>query len=114
MRKFRSTLLHASRLLVIPATLTVGDYIIMPDICVERKSVPTLIRTAFNNVPRGRDNDFVHEICVDPWISGSVSTSAFCVTEGHKHGDNCKWNGGGNGETDNFGESLHTVAAASY
>ena len=79
MRKFRSTLLHASRLLVIPATLTVGDYIIMPDICVERKSVPTLIRTAFNNVPRGRDNDFVHEICVDPWISGSVSSVSLRV-----------------------------------
>lgn len=38
MREFRSTLpslLHASGLLVIPATLTVGDYILTPDICVE-------------------------------------------------------------------------------
>lgn len=51
MREFRSTLpslLHASRLLVIPATLTVGDYIITPDICVERKSIPDLIQS-FNS-----------------------------------------------------------------
>ncbi|KIM71372.1 hypothetical protein PILCRDRAFT_830383 [Piloderma croceum F 1598] len=51
MREFRSTLpslLHASRLLVIPATLTIGDYIITPDICVERKSIPDLIQS-FNN-----------------------------------------------------------------
>ncbi|EKM75301.1 hypothetical protein AGABI1DRAFT_109572 [Agaricus bisporus var. burnettii JB137-S8] len=40
MREFRSalpSLLHATRLLVVPATLTVGDYINTPDICVERK-----------------------------------------------------------------------------
>ncbi|KIM47303.1 hypothetical protein M413DRAFT_440752 [Hebeloma cylindrosporum] len=46
MREFRSTLpslLHASNLLVIPATLTVGDYILTPDICVERKSLADLI-----------------------------------------------------------------------
>jgi hypothetical protein len=51
MREFRSTLpslLHASGLLVIPATLTVGDYIITPDICVERKSIPDLIQS-FNS-----------------------------------------------------------------
>ena len=48
MREFRSTLpslLHASKLLVIPATLTVGDYIVTPDICVERKSIPDLIQS---------------------------------------------------------------------
>ncbi|KIM73439.1 hypothetical protein PILCRDRAFT_829181, partial [Piloderma croceum F 1598] len=51
MREFWSTLpslLHASRLLVIPATLTVGDYIITPDICVERESIPDLIQS-FNS-----------------------------------------------------------------
>ncbi|KAH7884060.1 hypothetical protein F5I97DRAFT_1897941 [Phlebopus sp. FC_14] len=51
MREFRSTLpslLHASGLLVIPATLTVGDYILTPDICVERKSIPDLI-SSFNS-----------------------------------------------------------------
>ncbi|KAI0321403.1 hypothetical protein OF83DRAFT_1168456 [Amylostereum chailletii] len=51
MREFRSTLpslLHASRLLVIPATLTVGDYILTPDICVERKSIPDLVQS-FNS-----------------------------------------------------------------
>ncbi|KAI0797280.1 hypothetical protein BC629DRAFT_1581635 [Irpex lacteus] len=45
-REFRSSLpslLHASNLLVIPATLTVGDYILTPDHCVERKSIPDLI-----------------------------------------------------------------------
>ncbi|KAF8201952.1 hypothetical protein K438DRAFT_1821001 [Mycena galopus ATCC 62051] len=51
MREFRSTLpslLHASNVLVIPATLTVGDYILTPDICVERKSLPDLI-SSFNS-----------------------------------------------------------------
>lgn len=51
MREFRSTLpslLHASRLIVIPATLTVGDYILAPDICVERKSIPDLVQS-FNS-----------------------------------------------------------------
>lgn len=51
MREFRSTLpslLHASGLLVVPGTLTVGDYILTPDICVERKSIPDLV-SSFNN-----------------------------------------------------------------
>ncbi|TFK38811.1 hypothetical protein BDQ12DRAFT_683398 [Crucibulum laeve] len=51
MREFGSTLpslLHASNLLVVPATLTVGDYILTPDICVERKSLPDLV-SSFNS-----------------------------------------------------------------
>ena len=39
MREFRSTLpslLHASNLLVIPATLTIGHYILTPEICREK------------------------------------------------------------------------------
>ena len=51
MREFRSTLpslLHASNLLVIPATLTIGDYILTPEICVERKSIPDLM-SSFNS-----------------------------------------------------------------
>ncbi|KAI0699621.1 hypothetical protein C8T65DRAFT_659230 [Cerioporus squamosus] len=51
MREFRSSLpslLHASGLLVLPLTLTVGDYILTPDICVERKSIPDLI-SSFNS-----------------------------------------------------------------
>ena len=51
MREFRSTLpslLHAAKMLVIPATLTVGDYILTPDICVERKSIPDLVQS-FNS-----------------------------------------------------------------
>lgn len=51
MREFRSalpSLLHASNILVIPATLTVGDYILTPDICVERKSLPDLV-SSFNS-----------------------------------------------------------------
>lgn len=48
MREFRSTLpslLHAAKMLVIPATLTVGDYILTPDMCVERKSIPDLMQS---------------------------------------------------------------------
>lgn len=51
MREFRSnlpSLLHAADMLIIPATLTVGDYIITPTMCVERKSVPDLIQS-FNS-----------------------------------------------------------------
>ena len=51
MREFRSTLpslLHASNLLVIPATLTVGDYVLTPDTCVERKSLSDLV-SSFNS-----------------------------------------------------------------
>jgi DNA excision repair protein ERCC-4 len=51
MREFRSalpSLLHASKLLVVPATLTVGDYVLTPDICVERKSIPDLV-ASFNS-----------------------------------------------------------------
>ncbi|KAF9489165.1 hypothetical protein BDN71DRAFT_1491012 [Pleurotus eryngii] len=51
MREFRSTLpslLHASNIIVVPATLTVGDYIVTPDICVERKSLSDLI-SSFNS-----------------------------------------------------------------
>lgn len=46
MREFRSTLpsiLHLAQMQVVPATLTVGDYILTPDIVVERKSVPDLV-----------------------------------------------------------------------
>lgn len=51
MREFRSTLpslLHASKMCIVPATLTVGDYILTPDICVERKSIPDLV-LSFNS-----------------------------------------------------------------
>lgn len=51
MREFRSSLpnlLDKGRLQVVPATLTVGDYILTPDMCVERKSIPDLIQS-FNS-----------------------------------------------------------------
>jgi len=45
-REFRSALpsfLHKENIKVIPVTLEVGDYILTPHICVERKSLPDLI-----------------------------------------------------------------------
>ena len=51
MREFRSSLpsiLHASGLHLIPTTLTVADYVLTPDICVERKSIPDLV-SSFNS-----------------------------------------------------------------
>lgn len=45
-REFRSGLpasLYLKDLLVIPATIEVGDYILTPQICIERKSIPDLI-----------------------------------------------------------------------
>ncbi|GAA5825708.1 hypothetical protein JCM3770_004454 [Rhodotorula araucariae] len=51
MREFRSSLpslLHAARFEVVPVTLGIGDYIITPDMAVERKSIPDLI-SSFNS-----------------------------------------------------------------
>ena len=45
-REFRSSLpsiLHKQRMEVVPVTLEVGDYILTPQICVERKTVDDLI-----------------------------------------------------------------------
>ncbi|KAG0150955.1 hypothetical protein CROQUDRAFT_37582 [Cronartium quercuum f. sp. fusiforme G11] len=50
-REFRSTLpslLHAANFLIEPTTLVVGDYIISPEMCVERKSISDLIQS-FNS-----------------------------------------------------------------
>lgn len=50
-REFRSSLpslLHAANFLVEPTTLIVGDYIISPEMCVERKSISDLIQS-FNS-----------------------------------------------------------------
>lgn len=51
MREFRSSLpslLHAGSVNVVPATLIVGDYVLTPDHCVERKSLPDLVQS-FNS-----------------------------------------------------------------
>ena len=45
-REFRSSLpslLHGRNMVLIPCMLTVGDYVLTPDICIERKSVSDLI-----------------------------------------------------------------------
>jgi DNA excision repair protein ERCC-4 len=45
-REFRSSLpslLHGRSMVIIPCMLTVGDYILSPNICVERKSIKDLI-----------------------------------------------------------------------
>lgn len=50
-REVRSSLpslLHAQSIEVVPCLLTVGDYVLTPDICVERKSVRDLL-SSFNN-----------------------------------------------------------------
>ena len=50
-REFRSalpSLLHGRSMVVVPCQLTVGDYILSPTICVERKSVGDLI-SSFKN-----------------------------------------------------------------
>ncbi|KAI9675269.1 MAG: hypothetical protein M1817_001171 [Caeruleum heppii] len=47
-REFRSSLpslLHGQSMVVIPCMLTVGDYVLTPDICIERKSVRDLIQS---------------------------------------------------------------------
>lgn len=50
-REFRSalpSLLHGNNMVVVPCQLTVGDYILTPDICVERKSISDLISSLRN------------------------------------------------------------------
>ncbi|KAJ5758907.1 hypothetical protein N7520_006063 [Penicillium odoratum] len=50
-REFRSalpSLLHGNNTIVVPVQLTVGDYILSPDICVERKSVQDLMQSLRN------------------------------------------------------------------
>ena len=50
-REVRSSLpslLHARSMVIIPCMLTVGDYVLTPQICVERKSVRDLI-SSFKN-----------------------------------------------------------------
>ena len=50
-REFRSalpSLLHGRSMVVIPCQLTVGDYVLSPEICVERKSVRDLIQSFRN------------------------------------------------------------------
>ncbi|XHF96562.1 hypothetical protein AWENTII_000189 [Aspergillus wentii] len=50
-REFRSalpSLLHGNNMIIVPCQLTVGDYILTPDICVERKSVRDLITSLRN------------------------------------------------------------------
>lgn len=50
-REFRSalpSLLHGNNMVIVPCQLTVGDYILTPDICVERKSVRDLIASLRN------------------------------------------------------------------
>ncbi len=45
-REFRSalpSLLHAAGMEVVPVTIDVGDYVIAPRVCLERKSVPDLV-----------------------------------------------------------------------
>jgi len=45
-REFRSSLpslVHGRNMVIVPLMLTVGDYILTPDICVERKSIKDLI-----------------------------------------------------------------------
>lgn len=51
LREFRSalpSLLHGSNMVIMPGVLTVGDYVLTPDICVERKSVQDLISSLRN------------------------------------------------------------------
>jgi len=50
-REFRSSLpslLHAQNFTIEPTTLLVGDYILSPEMCVERKSIADLIQS-FNS-----------------------------------------------------------------
>ncbi|KAJ3212155.1 hypothetical protein HDU67_003991 [Dinochytrium kinnereticum] len=62
-REFRSALpsiLHSRRLTLRPCTLEVGDYILSPSMCVERKSLPDLI----SSLRTGRLYNQVEAMCL--------------------------------------------------
>jgi len=62
MREFRSdlpSLLHRRGIDILPITIEVGDYILTPDICVERKSISDLIGSLNN----GRLYNQATEMC---------------------------------------------------
>ncbi|KAI5729951.1 hypothetical protein M8J76_008305 [Diaphorina citri] len=62
MREFRSelpVLLHKRGLYIEPVTISVGDYILSPDICVERKSISDLI----GSLQSGRLYTQVQQMC---------------------------------------------------
>lgn len=47
-REFRCSLpslLHGSRFTIVPRTLTVGDYVLSPEVCVERKGISDLFQS---------------------------------------------------------------------
>ena len=61
-REFRSILplmLHREGLEIVPMTLTVGDYILTPKICIERKSIPDL----FSSLKSGRLYKQAEQMC---------------------------------------------------
>jgi DNA excision repair protein ERCC-4 len=61
-REFRSVLplmLYREGIEIVPMTLTVGDYILTPNICVERKSIPDL----FSSLKSGRLYKQAEQMC---------------------------------------------------
>ena len=61
-REFRSVLplmLHRENIEIVPMTLTVGDYILTPKICIERKSIPDL----FGSLRSGRLYKQAEQMC---------------------------------------------------
>ena len=78
-REFRSSLpslIHANNIQIIPTTLLVGDYILSPEMCVERKSIPDLIQSfASGRLCVERHPSADHNDRAD-LLSGSATTNA--------------------------------------
>ena len=87
MREFRSTLpflLHRSNLFMIPRTLTIGDYILTPEICVERKSLLNLI-LSFNSGRLSICSSSSHRAFSVESFSLPGYTQCELISQHHKH-----------------------------
>ena len=76
MREFRSelpSLLHKRGIDIDPVTLEVGDYILTPEICVERKSISDLIGSLY-----GVYLFFIRFVFLIQRMMKFVSTNPFC------------------------------------
>ena len=76
MREFRSSLpslLHERGFIIDPVTLNIGDYILAPDLCVERKSIPDLIGSI--------ESGHLYNQVVNPFLEIAMPSNFFkCVS----------------------------------
>lgn len=82
-REFRSALpsmLHERSNVLEPVTLTVGDYVLSPDMCVERKSIPDLVGSLNSGRLYNQASDCG---CADECLLSRVARQTHIVSVSH-------------------------------